>query len=90
MHSKIHLINHYSIMPKGATSILIKISLDQVLSKYQHAPNLRSKLRHYLKFSHGILLLRITSNPITCNHLLNHILESMTHNPLDMRHDLYS
>ena len=44
----------------------------------------RSKLRHYLKFPHGILLLRITSNPITCNHLLNHILGSMTNNPLDI------
>ena len=38
---------------------------------------------------HGILLLRIISNPITCNHLLNHILESMAHNPLDIGHDLY-
>ena len=34
--------------------------------------------------------LRITSNPITCNHLLNHIFGSMAHNPLDIRHDLYS
>ena len=42
------------------------------------------------KFSHGILLLRIISNPITCNQLLNDILGSMTHNPLDIRHDLYS
>ena len=77
-------------MPKGATSILLKNSLDQILSKYRHAPNQRSKLRHNLKFPYGILLLRATSNPITCNHFLNHILGSMTHNPLDNRHDLYS
>ena len=32
----------------------------------------------------------MTSNPITCKHLLNHILGSMTHNPLVIRHDLYS
>ena len=44
----------------------------------------------HLKFPHGILLLRITSNLVTCNHLLNHILGSRTHNPLDIRHDLYS
>ena len=49
---------------KGATSILFKIFWNQILSKYRHAPNERSKLRHYLKFPHGILLLLITSNPI--------------------------
>ena len=36
--------------PKGALSILCKISCNQILSTHQYATKLRTKLHHYLNF----------------------------------------
>ena len=71
MYSKIHQINHYSKTPKEQYLHVYYLKFPGI-KYYPNTGMLLTKapITSLFKFSHGILLLRIISNPITCNHLV--------------------